>query len=96
MHIRPMADRIIVKRNTGADITPGGIHIPEAGKEKPLEGSVYSVGPGKRQADGTTLPLDVKAGDIVLFAKYAGAEIKINGEDFLMMREDDILGVYEP
>ena len=96
MQIRPMADRIIVKRNTGADITPGGIHVPDDAKEKPLEGEVISVGPGKRREDGKIHPLDIKAGDTVLFAKYAGAEIKINGADFLMLREDDILGVYEP
>jgi chaperonin GroES len=95
MKIRPMQDRLIVKRNTGADVTPGGILVPDAAKEKPLEGEVISVGPGKRQADGAILPPDVKVGDIVLFAKYAGAEIKINGADFLMMREEDILGVYE-
>jgi chaperonin GroES len=96
MKIRPMQDRLIVKRNAGADVTPGGIHIPEAGKEKPLEGTVFAVGPGKRREDGQIHPLGVKEGDTILFAKYAGAEIKINGADYLMMREEDILGVYEP
>jgi chaperonin GroES len=96
MKIRPMQDRLIVKRNTGDDVSPGGIHIPVAAKAKPLEGEVIAVGPGKRREDGVIHPLGVKAGDTILFAKYAGAEIKINGADFLMMREDDVLGVYEP
>ena len=93
--IRPLQDRIIVKRVQEEEKTKGGIIIPDTAKEKPLEGMVVAVGNGKVQEDGKVRPLDVKAGDRVLFSKYAGTEIKIEGEEHLIMREDDILGVIE-
>ncbi len=93
--IRPLQDRIIVKRVQEEEKTKGGIIIPDTAKEKPIEGKVIAVGNGKVQEDGKVRPLDVKAGDRVLFSKYAGTEIKIDGEEHLIMREDDILGVIE-
>ncbi len=93
--IRPLQDRIIVKRVEEEEKTKGGIIIPDTAKEKPIEGKVIAVGNGKVQEDGKVRPLDVKAGDRVLFSKYAGTEIKIEGEEHLIMREDDILGVIE-
>ncbi|HYD40711.1 MAG TPA: co-chaperone GroES [Anaeromyxobacter sp.] len=93
--IRPLQDRIIVKRVQEEEKTKGGIIIPDTAKEKPIEGKVIAVGNGKVQEDGKVRPLDVKAGDRVLFSKYAGTEIKIEGEEHLIMREDDILGVIE-
>ncbi|HVO19804.1 MAG TPA: co-chaperone GroES [Anaeromyxobacter sp.] len=93
--IRPLQDRIIVKRVQEEEKTKGGIIIPDTAKEKPIEGKVLAVGNGKVQEDGKVRPLDVKAGDRVLFSKYAGTEIKIEGEEHLIMREDDILGVIE-
>lgn len=95
MKLRPMQDRIIVKRVEEETKTAGGIFIPETAKEKPMEGEVVAVGNGKRTDDGKLLTLDVKVGDKVLFGKYSGTEIKVEGEDFLIMREDDILGVIE-
>jgi len=95
MKIRPLHDRVIVKRVEEEEKTKGGIIIPETAKEKPLEGKVIAVGNGRILEDGTIRPLDVKADDRVLFSKYAGTEIKIEGEEFLMLREDDILGVIE-
>ena len=95
MKIRPLQDRIIVKRVQEEEKTKGGIIIPDTAKEKPIEGKVIAVGNGKVQEDGKVRPLDVKAGDRILFSKYAGTEIKIDGEEHLMMREDDILGVIE-
>ncbi|MGH7961837.1 MAG: co-chaperone GroES [Candidatus Binatia bacterium] len=95
MKIRPLQDRLIVKRIAEEEKTKGGIIIPDTAKEKPQEGKVISVGKGKVNEDGKATPLDVKAGDRVLFGKYAGTEIKINGEEHLIMREDDILGVIE-
>ncbi|ABQ28449.1 co-chaperone GroES [Geotalea uraniireducens] len=95
MKLRPMQDRIIVKRVEEETKTAGGIFIPETAKEKPMEGEVVAVGNGKRTEDGKVLPLDVKVGDKVLFGKYSGTEIKVEGQDFLIMREDDILGVIE-
>ena len=95
MKLRPMQDRIIVKRVEEETKTAGGIFIPETAKEKPMEGEVVAVGNGKRTEDGKILPLDVKVGDKVLFGKYSGTEIKVEGQDFLIMREDDILGVIE-
>ena len=95
MKIRPLQDRIIVKRMQEEEKTKGGIIIPDSAKEKPLEGQVIAVGNGKVLEDGKVRPLDVKAGDRVLFNKYAGTEIKIEGEEHLMLREDDILGVIE-
>ncbi len=95
MKIRPLQDRIIVKRLEGEEKTKGGIIIPDTAKEKPIEGKVIAVGNGKVLEDGSVRKLDVKAGDRILFSKYAGTEIKIEGEEHLIMREDDILGVIE-
>jgi len=95
MKIRPLQDRIIVKRLEGEEKTKGGIIIPDTAKEKPIEGKVIAVGNGKVLEDGKVRQLDVKAGDRILFSKYAGTEIKIDGEEHLMMREEDILGVIE-
>ncbi len=95
MKIKPLHDRVIVKRNDAEQKTASGIIIPDTAKEKPQEGTVIAVGTGIRKEDGTVLPLDVKEGDKVLFGKYAGTEIKIDGEELLMMKEDDILGVIE-
>jgi chaperonin GroES len=95
MGIRPLQDRVIVKRLEEEQKTKGGIIIPDTAKEKPIEGKVIAVGNGKVQEDGKVRPLDVKPGDTVLFSKYAGTEIKIDGVEHLMMREEDILGVIE-
>ena len=95
MKIRPLQDRIIVKRVQEEEKTKGGIIIPDSAKEKPIEGKVIAAGNGKVLEDGKVRPLDVKAGDRILFSKYAGTEIKIDGEEHLIMREDDILGVIE-
>jgi chaperonin GroES len=95
MKIRPLQDRIIVKRVQEEEKTKGGIIIPDTAKEKPIEGKVIAVGNGKVQEDGKVRPLDVKAGERILFSKYAGTEIKIDGEEHLIMREEDILGVIE-
>ena len=95
MKIRPLQDRLIVKRIAEEEKTKGGLIIPDTAKEKPQEGKVIAVGKGKANEDGKVTPLDVKAGDRVLFGKYAGTEIKIDGEEHLIMREDDILGVIE-
>lgn len=93
MKIRPMNDRVIVRRVEEEQKTAGGIIIPDTAKEKPQEGKVVAVGPGKRGEDGKRIPLDVKEGDRILFAKYGGTEIKIDNEEHIFMREDDILGV---
>jgi chaperonin GroES len=95
MKIRPLQDRVIVKRVEEEEKTKGGIIIPDTAKEKPIEGKVVSVGKGKVREDGKVQPLDVKKGDRILFGKYAGTEVKIGGEEHLIMREDDILGVIE-
>lgn len=95
MKIRPLYDRIVVKRLEEEEKTKGGIIIPETAKEKPFEGKVITVGKGMRNQDGKLVKLDVKAGDRVLFSKYAGTEIKIDETEYLIMREDDILGVIE-
>ena len=95
MNLRPLQDRIIVKRVEEETKTAGGLFIPETAKEKPQRGEIVAAGNGKKTEDGKVLPLDVKVGDIVLFGKYAGTEIKVDGDDFLMMREDDILAVVE-
>jgi chaperonin GroES len=91
---RPLHDRVIVKRIQEEEKSAGGIIIPDTAKEKPQEGKVVAVGPGK-QDDGKVIPLGVKAGDKILFGKYSGTEIKLDGEEHLIMREDDILGVIE-
>ena len=95
MKIRPLQDRVIVKRVEEEEKTKGGIIIPDSAKEKPAEGKVIAVGKGKVGEDGKVQPLDVKVGDRVLFSKYAGTEVKVDGEENLIMREDDILGVLE-
>lgn len=95
MKIRPLQDRVIVKRIEEEGKTKGGIIIPDSAKEKPQEGKVVAVGKGKVTEDGKVIPLDVKAGDRILFGKYAGAEVKIEGEEHLIMREEDILGIIE-
>ncbi len=95
MKIRPLQDRIIVKRLEGEEKTKGGIIIPDSAKEKPMEGKIIAVGKGKLNDNGERVAPDVKAGDTVLFSKYAGTEVKIEGEEHLIMREDDILGVIE-
>ncbi len=92
--IRPLGDRVLVQRLDGEEKTAGGIIIPDSAKEKPQQGKVVSVGNGKTLENGSTKPLDVKAGDKVLFSKYSGSEIKLNGEEFLIVREDDILGIF--
>jgi chaperonin GroES len=93
--IRPLYDRVILKRITETEQVRGGIIIPDTAKEKPQEGEVIAVGAGKVREDGTRTPLDVKAGDRVLFGKYSGSEIKVDGEEYLIMREDEILGILE-
>ena len=95
MNFRPLHDRVLVRRVEAEEKTAGGIIIPDTAKEKPIEGQVIAVGNGKVLEDGKVRPLDIKAGDRVLFSKYAGTEIKIEGEEHLMMREEDILGVIE-
>jgi chaperonin GroES len=95
MNIRPLQDRVIVKRVEEEEKTKGGIIIPDTAKEKPIEGKVIAVGKGKANEEGKLKPLDVKKGDHVLFGKYAGTEIKLDGVDHLILREDDILGVIE-
>ena len=95
MKIRPLQDRIIVKRLEEEEKTKGGIIIPDSAKEKPSEGLVIAVGKGKVLENGKQLPLDVKKNDRILFGKYAGTDIKIEGDEFLIMREDDVLGVIE-
>jgi chaperonin GroES len=95
MNLRPLQDRIIVKRLEEESKTAGGIFIPETAKEKPQKGEVVAVGNGKKTEDGKIIPIDVKKGDKVLFGKYAGTEIKVDGQELLIMREDDILGIME-
>jgi chaperonin GroES len=95
MKVRPLHDRVIVQRLEEEEKTKGGIIIPDSAKEKPQEGKVIAVGTGKVLENGSKLALDVKVGDKILFGKYSGTEIKIEGEEFLMMREEDILGVIE-
>jgi chaperonin GroES len=95
MKIRPLQDRILVRRVEEEERTKGGIIIPDTAKEKPQEGKIIAVGKGKRDDDGKVQPLDVKKGDRVLFSKYAGTEVNIEGEEHLIIREDDVLGVLE-
>jgi len=95
MKIRPLQDRLLVTRLDEEATTKGGIIIPDTAKEKPQRGTVVAVGKGKVLEDGTQRPLDVKAGDTVLFGKYAGTEVKIEGEEHLILREEDVLGVIE-
>jgi chaperonin GroES len=95
MKIRPLHDRVLVKRIEPKEEMRGGIIIPDTAKEKPQEGEVVAVGDGKVLEDGKVLPMNVKAGDKILFGKYSGTDVKIDDEDYLIMREDDILGVLE-
>lgn len=95
LKFRPLHDRILVQRMDETDKTPGGIFIPETAKEKPIEGKVISVGKGKILEDGGVRNLDVKKGDTILFGKYSGTDIKIGGDEYLIMREDDVLGVID-
>jgi chaperonin GroES len=96
MKIRPLYDRVVVKRveNKG-DMMQGGLHIPDSAKEKPQEGEVMAVGKGKRLEDGEVVALDVRVGDHILFGKYSGSEIRLDGTEYLIMREDDILGILD-
>ena len=93
MTFRPLHDRVVVKRLEGEEKTKGGIIIPDSAKEKPQEGKIIAVGPGARDEAGKLAPLDVKAGDRVLFGKWSGTEVKVDGEDLLIMKESDVLGV---
>ena len=93
--IRPLHDRVVVKRIEDERKTPGGIVIPDTAAEKPIRGKVIAIGHGKRLESGQVQPLDVKVGDLVLFGKYSGTEVKVDGEEYLVMREDDIMGVIE-
>jgi chaperonin GroES len=93
MKIRPLHDRILVKRIEGEEKTKGGIIIPDTAKEKPQEGKVVAVGGGKVNEDGTVRPMDVKNGDRILFSKYAGTDVKVDGDDLIIIREDDVLGI---
>lgn len=93
MKIRPLQDRIVVKRMESVTTTKGGIIIPDSAKEKPIEGKVVAVGNGKVLKNGKVLPLDVQVGDVVLFGKYSGTEIKLDGEEHVLLREDDVLAV---
>jgi chaperonin GroES len=95
MKVRPLHDRVIVERVEEEQKTAGGIIIPDTAKEKPQEGKVIAVGPGRKDKDGKLIPMDVKKGDRILFGKYSGTEIKIDGTEYLIMRVDDILGVLE-
>ena len=94
LNVRPLHDRILVRRMEEDEKTAGGIIIPDSAKEKPQRGEIVATGKGRITEDGKTLPLEVKAGDKVLFSKYAGTELKLQGTEFLMMREEDILGVF--
>jgi chaperonin GroES len=95
MKVRPLHDRIIIERIDEGEQKIGGIIIPDTAKEKPMQGKVIAVGKGRVEKDGKVTPLDVKAGDVVLFGKYAGQEIKIDGDDYLIIREEEVLGVIE-
>jgi chaperonin GroES len=95
MKFRPLHDRVVIRRMEGEDKTKGGIIIPDTVKEKPQEGEVMAVGPGARDESGKLLPMDLKKGDRVLFGKWSGTEVKIDGEDLLIMKETDIMGVIE-
>ena len=95
MKIRPLHDRVIIKRTEEERTSPGGIVIPDSATEKPIKGKVIAVGKGRILEDGTVRPLDLKAGDKVLFGKYSGTEVKVDGEELLVMKEDDIMAVIE-
>ena len=93
MNIKPLQDRVVVERIEAMEKSAGGLFIPDSAKEKPQEGKVVATGKGKRKEDGTVIAMDVKPGDRVLFSKYAGNDITIDGKDYIIMREDDILGI---
>ncbi|MGH9770342.1 MAG: co-chaperone GroES [Candidatus Acidiferrales bacterium] len=95
MKVRPLHDRILIKRIEDTETVKGGIIIPDTAKEKPQEGEVIAVGNGKKTDEGKLIPLDVKAGDRILFGKYSGTEIKVDGDELLILREDEVLGVLE-
>jgi chaperonin GroES len=95
MKFRPLHDRVLVERLESEETTPGGIILPDTAKEKPQQGKIIAVGSGKRTEDGKVLPLELKAGDTILFGKYSGSEIKIDGVEYLIMREEDVLGLVE-
>ena len=95
MKIRPLNDRVLVKRLEEEEMTKGGIIIPDSAKEKPAEGEIVAVGNGKMDDKGKRIPIELKVGDKVLFSKYGGTDVKIDGDDYMIMREDDILGVVE-
>jgi chaperonin GroES len=95
MSFRPLHDRVLIRRVEAEEKTAGGIIIPDTAKEKPMEGEVVSVGPGARGEDGKVQPLDVKAGDRVLFGKWSGTEVKLDGEDLIIMKESDIMGILD-
>ena len=95
MNLRPLHDRILIERIEEKEAVKGGIIIPDTAKEKPQKGEVIAVGNGKKNEDGNLIPLDVKAGDRILFGKYSGAEIKMDGQEFLILREEEVLGIIE-
>lgn len=95
MKFRPLHDRILVERVESEEVTKGGIILPDTAKEKPQQGKVIAVGNGKKTEDGKLIPLEIKAGEIILFGKYSGSEIKIEGTEYLIMKEDDVLGIVE-
>jgi chaperonin GroES len=95
MKFRPLHDRVVVRRVESEERTAGGIIIPDTAKEKPQEGEVIAVGPGARDESGKLVPLDVKAGDRILFGKWSGTEVKIDGQDYLIMKESDVMGIIE-
>ena len=95
MKFRPLHDRVLIRRVESEEKTSGGIIIPDTAKEKPMEGEVVAVGPGARDEAGKLVPLDVKAGDRILFGKWSGTEVKLDGEDLLIMKESDIMGIIE-
>ena len=96
MSLRPLHDRVLIKRVEEQETVKGGIIIPDTAKEKSQEGEVIAIGTGKRLEDGTVVPLEVKTGDRILFGKYSGAEIRLEGQDFIILREDEILGILTP
>ena len=95
MKFRPLHDRVLIRRVEGEEKTAGGIIIPDTAKEKPMEGEVIAVGPGARDESGKLIPVDLKAGDRILFGKWSGTEVKVDGQDLLIMKESDIMGVIE-
>lgn len=95
MNIKPLHDRVVIKRLDEERTSAGGIVIPDTAAEKPIRGTVIAIGPGKMLSDGKVIPVGVKKGETVLFGKYAGTEVKLNGQEYIVMREDDIMGIIE-